>query len=165
MEPLLLCQLPLLPRTTWVCLLIVLVGSTQIIGYLIGSPGLGGLGVVSGIAPYPKVFCEAEGYEPFAARFQLSGTTAEGLPQTIELTPEIYQKMGGPYLRRNVYGASLAYAPRLSPALRQQLFQSLPELARELGLPSLKDVTLTVLPRAGEKERAYAYSVPDLTRE
>lgn len=149
-------------RLNLTCLAIGLLGSTQVIGYLANLPLLRGIGLASGLAPYPKVFCEADGYEPFAARFFLSGINEQREKVSIEFTPELYNKLNGPYLRRNVYGAALAYAPRLSPELHQELMQSLPALAQELELPPLRDVTLTVQPRSGEKVTHYNYPVPDL---
>ena len=142
--------------------LVCLIGSFQVIGYATGSQALRGIGLVSGFAPFPKVFCEADGYEPFAARFVLSGQLASGESIDIEMTPEIYSRLSGPYIRRNVYGAALAYAPRLPKELRQELHSHLPQLFKELGLPELSDTKLTVYPREGEGEESYTFEIANL---
>lgn len=133
------------------------VGSLQILGHLTGSKTLRGLGLASGIAPYPKVFCEAKGYEPFAARFSLIGENKSGATQVIALDAERYSRLTGPYMRRNVYGATLAYAPRLPESLRQHLFGELTPLLSELGLSDLKNPRILITARESEEVSSYEY--------
>jgi hypothetical protein len=56
----------------------------------------------------------------------------------IELTPEVYARMRGPYNRRNVYGAALSYAPVIPPELRDPVLRHAlcgeAPLLRELGI-------------------------------
>src|SRR4029077_21073324 len=70
--------------------------------------------------PAPKVFSAVRGLETYSTRFALEWTEAGGANRTLELTPTIYQRLRGPYNRRNVYGAALAYGPVLvtDPAAR-----------------------------------------------
>lgn len=149
--------------TTALTLLIGVLGSLQIIGHATGSRTLRGLGLATGIAPYPKVFCEAEGYEPFAATFIISGTDPEGTPVEIPLTAERYSQLEGPYQRRNVYGAALAYAPRLPENLRNHLFSKVladdSPLSSELNLPSLTDPQITITARDGEATPTYQFQL------
>ena len=137
--------------------IILTIGTFQIVGHALHLPLLKGLGTMSGISPYPKVFCEAKGYEPFAATFTLIGEDAEGLTHKIPLTAERYAQLSGPYKRRNVYGAALAYAPRLPEELREHLFANLEPLFTELNLPTLENPRLKITPRDGEKESEYLY--------
>ena len=127
--------------TTILTFIIGAFASLQMIGHTTGSRTIRGLGIATGIAPYPKVFCEAEGYEPFAANFTISGTNSIGNPVSIPLTAERYAQLDGPYQRRNVYGAALAYAPRLPENLRTHLFKKVlskdSPLSNELNLPPL----------------------------
>ena len=149
--------------TTVLTLLIGVLGSLQIIGHATGSRTLRGLGLATGIAPYPKVFCEAEGYEPFAATFIITGTDAEGTPVAIPLTAERYSQLEGPYQRRNVYGAALAYAPRLPENLRDHLFSKVlgddSLLSSELDLPPLTDPQITITARDGEATPTYQFQL------
>ena len=147
--------------TTILTLLIGALGSLQMIGHTTGSRTIRGLGLATGIAPYPKVFCEAEGYEPFAANFTISGTSDNGEPVEIPLTAERYSQLAGPYQRRNVYGATLAYAPRLPENLRTHLFKEVlsenSPLSKELNIPPLTNPQITITPRDGETTTSYQY--------
>jgi hypothetical protein len=89
-------------------------------GDLLGNRSLKGLGAATALAPCPKVFCDIDGYEPFASSFTI---VAEG-PENISLsvTPEVYSRFKGPYNRRNVYGAAIAGAPRLPESIRRSVF-------------------------------------------
>jgi len=113
--------------------------STAMVGEALQIPALKGVGLASAIAPCPKVFCDTKGLEAFASkfvlRFETNGQTAE-----LELTPELYSKLKGPYNRRNVYGAALSFAPRLPEPLWRAVFEYAlaidGPLRQELGIPS-----------------------------
>lgn len=148
-------------------IVLLLLGSMQMVGYLIHSKVLRGIGAAGVFAPFPKVFCEADGYEAFAASFLLEGTDEQGKPWSLALTPEIYSKLSGCYNRRNVYGATLAFAPRLPEKLRDDLLAySLAEdsaLRRELDIPAgLHDVQIRITPRLGEANGPWIYQ-PEIT--
>lgn len=104
------------------CAVLLAVGLFQIAGTLIGSKVLKGFGAATAVSPFPKVFSDVNGLEPFASDFFLRIETESGgiLEETI--TPSFYQRLAGPYNRRNVYGAALSYAPRLPDALWQSVF-------------------------------------------
>ncbi len=145
-----------------IAILLTLVGLSQILGALLDNRPLRGIGLASGIAPYTKVFCEADGYEAFAARFRIEGIDADGRRQGIALDPERYSRLAGPYNRRNVYGAALAFAPRLPDALRDSLIGAAladdSPLRRELGIPpELRDLRVVIIPREGEAEGPWHY--------
>ena len=107
-------------------------GLAQMAGELMGLTALRGRAAATGASPAPKVFSAAQGLETYSTRFYM-----EGAGQRVELTPELYSRMRGPYNRRNVYGAALAYAPVIPPALRDPVvlraFCGDPPLMRELG--------------------------------
>jgi hypothetical protein len=111
--------------------LLIALALAQIIGDLTGVQAIEGVAAATGASPAPKVFSSAQGLETFSTRFFL-----EWPDQRIEVTPEIYSRVRGPYNRRNVYGAALAYAPVLpgamrSPVMRYALCGNAP-LLREL---------------------------------
>jgi hypothetical protein len=54
-----------------------------------------------------------KGLETFSTRFFIEWKDDGDNDHTFEITPERYVKLRGPYNRRNVYGAVLAYAPVL----------------------------------------------------
>ena len=131
----------------------------QMLGHATSSKTLRGIGLLSGLSPYPKVFCEAKGYEPFAAKFTLIGEDSDGATIETPLTAECYSQLAGPYNRRNVYGAALAYAPRLPDDLRTHLFTQLDPLFKELNLPPLQNTRILIEPRSGEATTEYLYSI------
>ncbi|TAG08675.1 MAG: hypothetical protein EAZ42_09855 [Verrucomicrobia bacterium] len=138
------------------------VGSLQMLGHTVGSRVLRGVGLASGIAPFTKVFSEVDGYEAFAASFELSGLQEDGSRWSRQLDPQWYSDLNGPYNRRNVYGATLAFAPRLPPLLRDELLHDVlapnSKLRRELSIPAtLKNLTLQITPRSGEQDGPWAY--------
>jgi hypothetical protein len=108
--------------------------------YVWGPAGkaLKGVGAAAAASPAPKVFCAVRGYEAFTVRFYLEWADDTGAARSLELTPEVYARVRGPYNRRNVYGAALAYGPVLpaklrDPVLRYAVGGEAP-LLRELGV-------------------------------
>jgi hypothetical protein len=121
------------------------VGLLQMTGGVLGGPLLKGLGAVTAASPAPRVFTSVRGLETFSTRFVFEWRTADGAEYTLEPTPEIYARLRGPYNRRNVFGAALAYGPvlasdpRTRPMLDTVLTYSLcgdAPLLRELGFDS-----------------------------
>lgn len=115
------------------------------LGHILQIPALKGIGLATSAAPYTKVFCQATAlddgrtFETFAADFELHYQLTDGTKQVTVITPELYQKMQGPYQRRNVYGAVLAYGPALpedmGKATLRFALQHPGTVPRELGLP------------------------------
>lgn len=139
---------------------VLCLGLLQMTGHFCGSKLMRGLGLASGVAPYPKVFCEADGYEAFAASFRLEGRRADGSPWHCDIDPERYARLAGPYNRRNVHGAALAFAPRMPDALRDHLLADAlhPDsaLRRELDIPAdVADLQVRITDRDGETEWIY----------
>jgi len=144
-------------RTAW---LLLVVGLLQIVGALIGSPRLQGLGAATMIAPAPKVFSAVKGFETFSTRFFIGWTDDDGQVREVELDRALNAKFRGPYNRRNVFGAALAYGPvladgeatraMLAAVLRYGLSGEAPVL-RELGFDptTMSDVYLRYQPAAG----------------
>lgn len=125
---------------------LLMFGLTQMAGDLCGNRLLKGIGAASVIAPSPKVFCDIHGFEPFASTFVVTVTDQETI--SIPITPEVYRHLGGPYNRRNVYGAAIAGAPILPEPIRQDVlayaFAPAGPLGRELHVTERSRVTLAV---------------------
>lgn len=122
----------------WKVALLVAVGLFQMTGDLLHLPFLKKAGAASGASPAPKVFCAIDGYEAYATRFLLEWEDDDGATQSLPISAETVGRLRGPYNRRNVYGAALAYGPvlpeRLSrPTLHYGLTGDAPVL-REIGL-------------------------------
>jgi hypothetical protein len=113
-------------------------GLAQMTGDVLGVRALKGLAAATAASPAPKVFSAVQGLETFSTRFFVEWTDAGGAARSLELTPAVYARMRGPYKRRNVYGAVLAYGPVLpaelrDPVLRYALGGDAP-LLREIGI-------------------------------
>ena len=94
-------------------LLLLLLGCSQMAGDLLGLPRLRDLAAATAASPAPRVFSSARGLETYSTRFFLEWTSKSGTKHTLHLSPEIYSRLEGPYNRRNVYAAALAYGPVL----------------------------------------------------
>ncbi len=154
--------------------IILCIGLTRMIGYSIDSKILQGLGAATGIAPFTKVFSTHHGYEAFTASLILEGQLADGHWESIPLTPELYAKLTGCYMRRNVYGAAIVFAPGLPEAIREALHAQIlkPEnpLRRELAIGfgpqeenRWRQARLIVQPRpdaGGSLPPAFSYALP-----
>ena len=119
---------------------VLIVGLSQMAGFVLNLRAVRAIGAVSVIAPLPKVFTDVDGVETFASRFVLEYTRPDGEIEQLEITPEVYGMIGGPYNRRNVYGAALSYGP--TPRFPRPLFNAVFEygliepgpLGREMGI-------------------------------
>ncbi len=96
---------------------IVLIGMLQIIGYVTKVEMIRSLGIVTSSAPLPLVFTEVKGVETFVSDFYIRYTDENGAAQELQLTPEVYKHLKGPYNRRNIYGAAIGYGPVLPESL------------------------------------------------
>src|SRR2546425_9991734 len=92
---------------------LIVIGCAQMAGDLLQIPLLKAFGAATSASPAPKVFTAQDGFETYANRFFLEWQDAAGKRQVLELSPEAYSGIQGPYNRRNVYGAVFSYAPVL----------------------------------------------------
>ena len=149
-------------RNLAACALLVL-GFTQMIGAVTGVTALRGIGAASAMAPNPKVFSDVDGLETFASEFTLAYRAADGTPRSMAITPAVYGRIGGPYNRRNVYGAALSYAPRMPEPLWTAVychgFAPSGALRREIGLlPGDTGLTITIRTRTRGRRDTWTYA-------
>ena len=136
-----------LQRRNWAAVVVGAVASLQMAGYIIGNVPMRGIGAATTIAPFTKVFSDVDGYEPFASEFTLRYRDAGGTLVETGITPALASRFGGPYNRRNMYGAALSYAPRLPSSLWEPVFcHGLVHgpLRDELGLAGATDISVTI---------------------
>lgn len=155
------------PRPLLVFFLLIGLGTAQMAGDVFGLPRLKGLAAATQVSPAMKVFTAHEGYETHAATFALHWTDGSGTPQALALTPATYARVQGPYNRRNVYGAALAYGPvlradpRTAPMQRSVMRHALcspAPLRGELGIPAdARDLRVVVTPRRADARTDLAY--------
>jgi hypothetical protein len=145
---------------------LLFIGLLQMTGDLLGWPALKAVGAATAASPAPKVFSSVRGLETFSTRFTVEWTDRGGTKHSVLVTPERYSGLRGPYNRRNIYGAVLAYGPVLESDPRTRLmFDSVAAYAlcgdapllRELGIdPALLSgpVRIQLEPRAGSQPEA-----------
>ena len=122
-------------------LILAILGLSQIAGDLAGLPALKGIAAATGASPAPRVFSAVRGLETYSTRFFIEGSDAAGMPNSLELTPKIYSRLLGPYNRRNVYGAVLAYGPLLSTDPRARpMFEAVARYALCGDAPLLREL-------------------------
>lgn len=94
--------------------LIILIGSLSMIGTLTSMDPIKGIGFMTTASPLPLVFSKFRGVENSSSDYYMDVRFKDGETISMKLTPEIYERAGGPYNRRNPYGAVLAYGPMLT---------------------------------------------------
>ena len=106
-------------RATGVALCVL--GLAQMAGDALGVDALRGLAAATTASPAPKVFSAVRGLETYSTRFFVEWRDRAGVARSLELTPDVYGGLRGPYNRRNTYGAVLAYGPvfAVDPATRR----------------------------------------------
>lgn len=120
-------------------------GMLQMTADMLHLRALKGVTAATAASPAPKVFSSVRGLETYSSRFFVEWTDTSGVFHSVEITPQSTAGLQGPYNRRNVYGAVLAYGPvlRSDPAARP-MFESISRYAlcgnapllQELGIPA-----------------------------
>lgn len=116
-------------------------GLLQMSGDLLRVPVLRGIGTATVASPAPKVFSSVQGLETFSSEFYVEWVDRAGVAHSLKLTPEVYARIKGPYNRRNVFGAALAYAPILQEdAHTKDMFESVVRYALCGQAPLLQEI-------------------------
>lgn len=102
--------------------LLLALGLAQMTFDVLGLRAPKAIAAASGASPAPKVFSAVAGFETYSTRFAVEWRDENGAHRR-EIDGELYGRLRGPYNRRNVYGAALAYGPVLAanPATRPML--------------------------------------------
>lgn len=135
--------------------MIVCIGCLQMAGDIFDLPVVKALGAVSHMSPAPKVFTTQNGFETFSSTFVLHAWDEQHSVTVLPLTPEVNALVGGPYNRRNAYGAALSYgpvlarSPRTAPMFRSALRFGLcgeRGVAADLGLAGRRYYAVEIFP-------------------
>jgi hypothetical protein len=127
---------------------LLVVGLLQMSGDALDGAGLTrvgsalkALGAATTASPAPRVFAASRGLETFSTRFYVEWTDDVNESHSLLITPELYARIRGPYNRRNMYGAALAYGPILaSTDTTRRLFDSVAEYALCGQAPLLQEL-------------------------
>src|ERR1700734_316950 len=93
---------------------LLFMGTFQMVADLLHLPKVKAITAAWGAFPAPKVFSTIEGLETFSSQFFIRWEDRHLVRHQKQITPQVAEKLKGPYNRRNVYGAVLAYGPILS---------------------------------------------------
>jgi hypothetical protein len=89
-------------------------GTLHMVADLLHLPNVKAVTAAWGAFPAPKVFSTVDGLETFSSQFIIRWKDRHFMHHQKEITPLVAANLKGPYNRRNVYGAVLAYGPILS---------------------------------------------------
>lgn len=122
---------------------LLVLGLLQMAADLLHVPAIRGLAAATAASPAPKVFSAVRGLETYSTRFFVEWTDKTGQPHSVEITPERAEGMRGPYNRRNVYGAVLAYGPIMqSDANLRPMFEAVSRHALCGDAPLLRELAI-----------------------
>ena len=121
-----------------VAVLLVILGVGQMGADVVGLPAVKAVALATAASPAPKVFSAVRGLETYSTQFFLEWTATDGQRHSLPLTADVNGRLRGPYNRRNVYGAVLAFGPVLPEALRTPVMRfgmcGRAPLFREIGV-------------------------------
>jgi hypothetical protein len=124
-----------------VAVALLVVGLLQMAADLLHLPALKGIAAATTASPAPKVFSAVRGLETYSTHFFIEWTDQNGAEHSLQLTPEVYARLRGPYNRRNLYGAVLAYGPVLESDPRTRpMFESVARYALCHNAPVLREL-------------------------
>ena len=141
-------------------ILVILIGSLSMLGTVTGLTPVKGIGFMTTASPLPLVFSKFRGVENFSSDYYMDIRYRSGETESMKITAEMYERSGGPYNRRNPYGAVLAYGPMLTSPneiiLRDKVMQysacGKGSFMRELGLSKpIEHIKVTVKSKTSEK--------------
>ena len=106
---------------------------------------LKGVAAATAASPAPKVFSSVRGLETYSSRFYVEWTDKAGAFHSTRISPENTTGLRGPYNRRNMYGAVLAYGPVLqSDPSARPMFEAVSRYALCGDAPLLKELGIPV---------------------
>lgn len=120
-------------------------GMLQMTADLLHLQALKGVAAATAASPAPKVFSSVRGLETYSSRFFVEWTDTSGVFHSILIRPETTAGLRGPYNRRNVYGAVLAYGPVMqSDASVRPMFEAVSRYALCGNAPLLRELRIPV---------------------
>jgi hypothetical protein len=78
---------------------LALLGFAQMAGDIFHCPALKAVAAATAASPAPRVFSAVQGLETFSTRFFIEWNDATGAGHSVEVTPERYAHVRGPYNR------------------------------------------------------------------
>ena len=136
---------------------LIAVGCLSSVGFIFGMPTVRAVGTISVVSPLPLVFSTYYRQETFSTYFTLDIYTTNDTRIIIPMTRDVYEKIDGPYNKRNVYGVVFSHGPFFrSPELIQLRHQILHygfcQKNLDIGEIDIKNMTVIIQSRTLGKE-------------
>jgi hypothetical protein len=116
--------MPVFSNVKWPTRTVIGIGALQLAGFITQIDWLRDVGRLTTASPLPLVFSDFRGLETFSLEFNILAESKDGSTSAKTITPELYGQFKGPYNRRNVYGAALAYGPKLTGSQEKSMVDS-----------------------------------------
>lgn len=100
-------------KYTLAAIFLCFLATVKVVADVFALERLSAVAAITNVTPAMKVFTAQHGYETYSSVFELTVHYDNGKTITSELNPRNYSGLRGPYNRRNVYGALIAYGPVL----------------------------------------------------
>lgn len=153
-------------KYTFFAIILCFFATVKVLADVLGFERLSALAAVTSVAPAMKVFTAHKGYETYSSVFELVINLTDGQTVTNKLTPGNYSGLKGPYNRRNVYGALIAYGPVLvsNPktramwkAMTRNAFCGTPNVFSEMGFTGGKGINSATIKYLGQIKTEGSY--------
>lgn len=139
----------------------------KVIADIAGFTAISAIAAVTNLSPAMKVFTAHKGYETYSSRFELHIEYRDKQTETRQLTPSNYSSLQGPYNRRNVYGALIAYGPVLVrnshtkpmwETMSSRAFCHEPSVLHELGFSQSSGIKSAVIRYLDQTQTSGGYA-------
>lgn len=153
-------------KYTIFAIILGLLATVKVFADMFGLERLSALAAVTNVAPAMKVFTAHKGYETYSSTFELNINYSDGTNVIAQLNPGNYSGLKGPYNRRNVYGALIAYGPVLvsNPkthsmwtTMASRAFCGENSVLSELGFNDTGDISSATITYLGQVKTESAY--------
>jgi sterol desaturase/sphingolipid hydroxylase (fatty acid hydroxylase superfamily) len=94
----------------WKTYLLLFIGLISTVGYISNTPVIKGIGYATAASPLPLVFSVYNGVETFSTVYNVTVNSSNGIHH-MTLNNTMYDKIRGPYNRRNMFGVLFSHGP------------------------------------------------------
>jgi sterol desaturase/sphingolipid hydroxylase (fatty acid hydroxylase superfamily) len=126
----------------------LILGCTSTFGYMLSLNNVRNIGFITVASPLPLVFSVYNGVETFSTSYEVNVIFNDNTTSILQLDNTLYNKLNGPYNRKNMYGVVLSHGPFFTNSnmikIRDQILKNSicnhGVIAKELGYTKLIDL-------------------------
>lgn len=101
-------------KYNFIAFFLIFLATVKVVADIFDFKKLSALAAITNLAPAMKVFTAHDGYETYSSKFSIKVIHFDGEVVEKNIDSKTYAGLEGPYNRRNVYGALIAYGPYLT---------------------------------------------------